>query len=274
MDDPTARSDLPATRVERGNVLFFIYPDLSSAMSLRHLTAVWGDALEAHPLLPMSTADTTSSTDRVEQFAARLLTEVRAIQPHGPYTLAGFSFGGMVAYELARLLSEAGETIRWLGIVDTPTPQLASEFIRRHTSMRARIAQLGKPGRVARLGRFLSTVRWSTKERLIATGLIDRSPAVEIDLRNVWSIIRGYTRPGHRTPLELFITSDTAAEVRSETLGWAELHPAALRTHHLKGDHNSILDSDQAGELAELILACLSKDADPPHSVPAPVTLP
>jgi acetoacetyl-CoA synthetase len=50
--------------------------------------------------------------------AASYVLEVRAIQPRGPYSLAGYSFGGLIAYEMARQLVESGERVDLLGMVD------------------------------------------------------------------------------------------------------------------------------------------------------------
>jgi thioesterase domain-containing protein len=246
--DRRADRDQPAN----GRKLFMVYPDLASAMSVRHLTT----RLDTHPLLPMSYIGTEIPTT-VEEFAGHVLGELRTTQPHGPYALAGFSFGGMVAYELARLLLDAGERVDWLGIVDTPTPQLANGFIRRRRSPLARLAQLRQPGRRKRIGRYLSTLRWSLTERAMANGLLERGHVEQIDLRHIWSIIRRYTRDGHDVPLAVFITSDTAAQVDATALGWDDLHRGPLALHYLTGDHDSVLEAHQAVELAELIRACL-----------------
>ncbi|HEY3838276.1 MAG TPA: amino acid adenylation domain-containing protein [Bryobacteraceae bacterium] len=53
----------------------------------------------------------TDPTVSVEQIAAGLIPQMRQVCPHGPYIVVGFSFGGLVAYELARQLLEAGETV-------------------------------------------------------------------------------------------------------------------------------------------------------------------
>jgi len=60
----------------------------------------------------------------VEEIARWYLKEMRTIQPHGPYYLAGYSFGGMVAYEIAQQLRRQGETIALLALVD-PTPSFS-----------------------------------------------------------------------------------------------------------------------------------------------------
>jgi thioesterase domain-containing protein len=54
--------------------------------------------------------------------AGRYLKAVRKRQPKGPYLLAGFSFGGVMVYEMARLLLEAGEKVDFLGLFDTQNP--------------------------------------------------------------------------------------------------------------------------------------------------------
>lgn len=57
----------------------------------------------------------------VEAMAAAYLTAVRARQPAGPYHLCGYSFGGLVAFEMARRLAQAGEPLGLVGLFDTMT---------------------------------------------------------------------------------------------------------------------------------------------------------
>jgi acyl-CoA synthetase (AMP-forming)/AMP-acid ligase II/thioesterase domain-containing protein len=61
-------------------------------------------------------------TRNIKQLAVRLLEEMRRVQPTGPYCLAGFSFGGYVAYEMAQLLWKQGQSVELLGILDTRGP--------------------------------------------------------------------------------------------------------------------------------------------------------
>jgi acyl-coenzyme A synthetase/AMP-(fatty) acid ligase/thioesterase domain-containing protein/acyl carrier protein len=55
----------------------------------------------------------------VEAMAAEYLREVKALQPDGPYNLCGYSFGGLVAFEMARLLRESGDDLALVGLFDT-----------------------------------------------------------------------------------------------------------------------------------------------------------
>jgi amino acid adenylation domain-containing protein len=56
---------------------------------------------------------------RIEDMAAHYLTEIRAVQPEGPYQLGGFSLGGLVAYEMASQLQSRGQEVSLLVLFDT-----------------------------------------------------------------------------------------------------------------------------------------------------------
>ena len=55
----------------------------------------------------------------VEAMAAEYLRAVKARQPEGPYYLCGYSFGGLVAFEMARRLRESGDEVALVGLFDT-----------------------------------------------------------------------------------------------------------------------------------------------------------
>ncbi|MFF9012029.1 alpha/beta fold hydrolase [Streptomyces sp. NPDC014870] len=76
----------------------------------------------------------SSIAELAELHTAALLAE----RPHGPYQLLGWSLGGVVAYEMARLLAARGEEVPLLVIVDAALPgtqavlpddQLARHFL-------------------------------------------------------------------------------------------------------------------------------------------------
>ncbi|MDQ3060877.1 MAG: acetoacetate--CoA ligase [Pseudomonadota bacterium] len=56
---------------------------------------------------------------RVQDMAVRYVEQIRAIQGSGPYALVGFSFGGLIALEIAQQLQCAGERIELLCLLDT-----------------------------------------------------------------------------------------------------------------------------------------------------------
>lgn len=54
--------------------------------------------------------------------AAHLVGLLKQVQPQGPYRLAGWSFGGSLAYEVATCLEASGEVVEFLGLVDARLP--------------------------------------------------------------------------------------------------------------------------------------------------------
>ncbi|MGN8024151.1 non-ribosomal peptide synthetase [Phyllobacterium sp. 22229] len=59
----------------------------------------------------------------MESLATRLVRIIRMVQPSGAYRLAGWSFGGMLAYEVAKQLIEQGQSVEFLGLLDTYVPE-------------------------------------------------------------------------------------------------------------------------------------------------------
>ena len=66
--------------------------------------------------------DDRSEFERIEDMAAQYLADMRSIQPHGPYQLGGYCFGGNVAYEMAHQLSVQGEKVSLLALFNCTPP--------------------------------------------------------------------------------------------------------------------------------------------------------
>lgn len=64
----------------------------------------------------LSGAETRART--IVQLAAEYLERMRTIQPHGPYRVVGYSFGGNIAHEIAAQLAAAGDTVELLAMID------------------------------------------------------------------------------------------------------------------------------------------------------------
>jgi thioesterase domain-containing protein/acyl carrier protein len=73
----------------------------------------------AYGLLPCADDGTVPEFTRLEDMAERMLRGLRAFRPKGPYCLGGYSFGGPLAYELARQLTSAGQRVALLALFDS-----------------------------------------------------------------------------------------------------------------------------------------------------------
>jgi thioesterase domain-containing protein len=64
----------------------------------------------------------------VESFAADYIIQLQKIIPNGPYFLGGFSFGGVLAFEMAIQLQKAGYEVPFLALLDSKTAQAFESF--------------------------------------------------------------------------------------------------------------------------------------------------
>jgi len=58
----------------------------------------------------------------VEAMATHYLSEIRSVQPRGPYIIAGYCFGAIVAFEIAQQLDRGGERVALLVSINGPSP--------------------------------------------------------------------------------------------------------------------------------------------------------
>jgi thioesterase domain-containing protein len=88
--------------------------------------------------------------ESIEAMAQLYLSEMRSVQPNGPYALVGACFGATVAYEMARRLTENGEEVAFLGLLD-PTSVGGEDADRRVAPSNRAI------GRAKTTGRFFAS---------------------------------------------------------------------------------------------------------------------
>jgi amino acid adenylation domain-containing protein len=86
----------------------------------------YGVVVSADERLAQALREKNAPTVDVAELVAEYLEAVRKVQPHGPYHLAGVSFGGVLAYEVARTLRNAGEEVRLLALLDPILPSAVS----------------------------------------------------------------------------------------------------------------------------------------------------
>jgi len=78
----------------------------------------------------------------INEMAAHYLRELRSVRPHGPYYFFGFSFGGLVAFEIARQLCMEHEEVAFLGMLYTPPPGSLEDYpLPRFSSLRRRVSK-------------------------------------------------------------------------------------------------------------------------------------
>ncbi|WP_282124678.1 non-ribosomal peptide synthetase [Algibacter mikhailovii] len=81
----------------------------------------------------------------VEDMAAHYISEIQTINPEGPYALAGFSFGGIIAFEMTKQLRAQGKTVKNLALFDSyvyPHYSYTNSFVKKSIIKLYNICQL------------------------------------------------------------------------------------------------------------------------------------
>jgi len=222
-----------------------------------------------------------SPLTRIEDIASACVQEIRGLQRTGPYHLVGMCMGGVVAWEIARQLRDAGQEVGLLALVETwPPDEVASNA--RPSAWRAPVLLefLGARLRLYResLSKLRGRARWRyllERMRPLADLVRHRDP-----LRGARSEIRRHAVS--RANLSAFQRYRLRPYSGSVVLFYAEGRPLTgeldgrLRWHRLAGtleaygvpagDSGQLLTEPHVRVLAEQLSACMRRLAAGPRA--------
>lgn len=97
--------------------------------------------------LQMQGLDQQSAPHETVAEAARdFVARIREVQAQGPYFVAGYSSGGILAMEIAQQLQDYGDEVAFVGIIDSAIPP--------------KVEEANKPSPLVSAGRFLRNLPW------------------------------------------------------------------------------------------------------------------
>ncbi len=236
-----------------------LYHDLARQIGAEQ--TVYGIYLQEEvDLLLAESEPQVSSLKSIPQVAALYLKKIRTIQPHGPYLLAGESFGGLVAYEMAQQLQAEGETVALLALFDTLAPGVT---LRRPWQERSAIHL----GQVVKQGPAYALQRLEPKlhQRL------NRSPAVatlsDEDQRPQFrrQIGRSYIPQPYCGKVIVFraIDRDPFESITvNPYFGWRALAQDGVEIYDVPGDHIGILKDPNVRVLTKALKTCIDRSLD------------
>jgi len=113
---------LPIREAGKQRPLFCIHPGGGLSWCYEGLIRYISPDIPIYGLQARRFTSATPYAGTVEEMASDYLGEIRKIQTSGPYRLLGWSFGGYIAYEIARLLEANGEANNLVFLLDTYPP--------------------------------------------------------------------------------------------------------------------------------------------------------
>ncbi|MGH8137805.1 MAG: AMP-binding protein [Steroidobacteraceae bacterium] len=210
----------------------------------------------------------------VEAMTDEYFTAVKTRQPEGPYFLCGYSFGGLVAFELARRLSGNGDEVAFVGLFDT----LPGNHFLRLWAWAAYLWRRLAQGVLALKDRWFRA--WAARASAGAyrpgvpaavfqgrahSGAREFAGGARAALRAVAASALSASvayRPGtYAGELTLFEPGSRDLGLPSSALLWSR-HASALRQYSLQGRHDNMLVGANAAAAAELLTRCLDRAED------------
>ncbi len=260
--------------------LFCVAGAGGNVLYLQPLTEALRGGVALYGLQPPGLDGVSPVLATVEALAEHYLTAIRTIQPQGPYRFIGHSFGGLVVFEMARRLVVAGEAVERLVLLDTAAPHWFAPT-GRDWSNSAWLAQ------VARIASHQYGVALDLDEeqlaaegseeaelcllqrRLIDCGVLPEEAELS-HLRGFIEVYKANLRADYQPlpepqpiPTLLVRSADLqpgqlmdvqARAVRAEAdLGWGRWLSGELDIVEVAGDHLTMLNPPQVGELALVI---------------------
>jgi acetoacetyl-CoA synthetase len=110
-------------RAGNGPPLFLVHGVSGSVMECWTLVGALKSQRPVYGLQAQGLDGEQFPQQQVEIIAASYIVQMRRVQGSGPYAVAGYSFGGLVALEIAQQLLRTGETIELLCLLDTYVSQ-------------------------------------------------------------------------------------------------------------------------------------------------------
>ncbi|GAB2875219.1 hypothetical protein GCM10027277_50670 [Pseudoduganella ginsengisoli] len=271
--------------------LFLVHPGEGEIGYARDLAPWLDDDVPVYGLAATGFQAGEQPHATIEQMAAAYVSQLRGVQPQGPYRLAGWSAGGTIAYEMAHQLIGADQTVEFLGLIDTachyrwpsdagfvPGPDGGVGF----EAWMASLAWMPQVASVAERAAMQTLAAANDVDamleqgqssgmfpREIDTGTLKRHLAVRHAIANA---LRRYVRPAIPAPVVLL---SAKGEQRADaTLGWGAVLGAQLQTVAVDGDHFSIMEAPHIRQLGraldEQLKAAASRRIVHPESGYAP----
>ena len=224
--------------------------------------------------LPSSVVAQLPATYKFEDIASGLIQVMRAVRPHGPYYLGGLCVNGVLAYEMARQLVAAGESVPLVVMLDSQNPTHYSDYsdggrtaflyqkIKFHLRKLAKVKRTELRQyireRVADLRFRRNLRRWKNSYRRGSRVPEDRPGAMDSLLHPAAFEYR--PRPYQGRVMFFHSTDWPKGEFWKLHRGWPELIDGCMDVHTVDAGHEEMLHEANVDGISNQILSFLGED--------------
>ena len=258
--EPQSWSPIVPLTLETKQSFFCVHPLFGVVLPYMELASALKSECNFYGLQALGLEGKSPPLNRIEAIATYYLEAIQTVQPNEPYRLGGWSFGGLVAYEMAQQLRQAGKRVELLAMIDTPAPcsklsvYQSLKFLI-GTALWSTLPFLLDYGALAINQSRFSRWQWSKLARSIPEAsqlrLLDEStiaPILKVIYANAQAAYRYAPQP-YVDRITLFRSEEQSVS-NDATLGWSTL-ATEIQLHQIPGNHLSLLKSPHVQTLAE-----------------------
>jgi aspartate racemase len=208
--------------------------------------------------------------NQIEELAAYYIKEMQALQPEGPYFLAGVSFGGQVAFEIARQLMAQGQAVGLVALLDSESPGESQE-LSQLKRVSVHISNFFQSGPAYILNKVNTKIEdLSRRFQLISCKFYQWSGRPLPQRLRILSILEEnrqaeekYVPQVYPGQVTLFRSVDDQKYFSRAYLesgyGWQDLAAGGVEIYDIPGDHLGILAEPNVQVLGEKLSKCLEQ---------------
>ena len=208
--------------------------------------------------------------DDMAELAEHYISEIQNLFPKGPYLLGGNSFGGLLAFEMAKQLKAQGFEVPILAMFDTFSNPKSNSFLARRMPTRYRLLEridlhLGHLLMIGYRKKFFYSIeklkerfqkRFHKNEKELYPG---QSLTGDVFVAN-YKAANAYQLEPYDGKITLFMADQVFLRFfQDPRLGWHKFAKGGLEVHIVSGDHNSMMQEPQVQTLAELLTTCIDR---------------
>ncbi|MEO7101055.1 MAG: condensation domain-containing protein [Luteolibacter sp.] len=269
-NSPAKSNIITLTEGSNETPLFCIHGGDGGVIFYRALASLMPSKIPFHAIESLELGNSGRIAEAsIQETATSYLRDILSIQQAGPFRLAGYSFGGVVAHEIACQLTDQGHRVEFLGMFDTDNPTAPI----RNYSLPERLGVFWRRNRHlplgARLGllraRILDGVQTNRRIRaeLKAAKFIGPAEAYS-DMRRIqvreenWRAMQAYRPRPFAGKITLFKTTHISDKYeRRDDYGWSCVAGSGLNIIPVEGEHLALFASENVDNLAKVLTESL-----------------
>jgi len=217
--------------------LFFIHPAGGTVFVYQKLISLLDKNQTCYGIqYPLDEKYEFNLPKNIQELAAFYVDLIRHVQPRGPYAVIGYSFGGMLAYEIAYQLYKSGQKIAMIGILDT----LVVSVLDQRTKQKLK-------------HNVIQNYEKQYEETFV------ENPMAETTFMHMQNIGFAYQPPCFAGEIDLFKAKAQAQiliGIQDDTNFWSRF--SKVNVHYVPGNHDTILEKENVEQLASELAACIT----------------